>query len=48
MAGKVAMVEQLKVENKALRIELQELRARTSSDTFLEIGYKQSGILNNS
>ena len=41
-AGKVAMVEQLKSENKILRIELQELRARTSSDTFTDVGFKNS------
>lgn len=43
MASKVAAVEQLKHENKNLRLELQDLRARTSSDTFKEIGLR-SGI----
>ena len=43
MASKVAVVEQLRHENKSLRIELQDLRARTSSDTFKEIGLR-SGI----
>ena len=42
MAGKVAMVEQLKHENKALRIELQELRSRTSTDTFNDLGFKNT------
>ena len=42
MAGKVAMVENLKSENKARRIELQELRARTSTDTFTEVGFKNT------
>lgn len=42
MAGKVAMVESLKSENKLLRIELQELRARTSTDTFTEVGFKNT------
>jgi hypothetical protein len=34
IANKVEIVERLKQENKVMRIELQELRARTSGDLF--------------
>jgi len=42
MASKVDAVERLKHENKALRIEMQEMRAQGMSEGFKQIGF-QSG-----
>lgn len=39
MAHKVHMVEQLKQENKVLRLELQQIKTLSSSDAFRQIGY---------
>lgn len=40
MAGKVELVEKLRAENKHMRLELQEIRAQSTTGAFKAIGFQ--------